>query len=137
MPPIKFDHLTRFSGTHAEQGPPAGEGADLASELAGSIDCDNGLNGDRRAQYLELARDNHKEGAALSPCSKSTSPRFVVRVRPCGVIRRFCVGVNFGNICSMRALANGRPLRVLFIVTVVPRMVAHRKSPLGTFRNCP
>lgn len=41
--------------------PPAGERADLASELTRSIDCDKGLNGAKRAHNLELAWDHNKE----------------------------------------------------------------------------
>jgi hypothetical protein len=61
MLPIKFYHLTRFSDTQTEHGPSAGQRADLASELARSMDSNESLNVTRRAQNLELSRDNHKE----------------------------------------------------------------------------
>jgi hypothetical protein len=62
MLPIKFYHLTRFSGTHSEHGPSARQRADLASELARAVHGNESFDGSRRAHYLEFARDNHKEG---------------------------------------------------------------------------
>ena len=49
--------------------PPAGERADLASELTRSIDCDKGLNGAKRAHYL-LARRALRH-AASHACARA------------------------------------------------------------------
>ena len=51
-----------------------------------------------------------KNGTALSPCSyEHFATLHRTHVRPRGVIRRICAGVNFGNICSIWALVSGSP----------------------------
>jgi hypothetical protein len=47
-------------------------------------------------------------------------------------MRLICAGVNFGNICSIREVVIGRPLRVLDIV-VVYNVDAPHKSSLESF----
>ena len=74
-----------------------------------------------------------KNGAALCPCSQSTSPSSIVRMCPCAAVLLSCAGVNFGNICSIRELVRGSPLRVLDIV-VIYSVVAPDKSSLESLR---
>ena len=66
-----------------------------------------------------LPRDNHKEWrGAISLLVEYFATLYLTRATVwCNTTN--CVGVNFGNICSMRALANGRPLYELFILAVV------------------
>jgi hypothetical protein len=52
---------------------------------------------------------------------------------PCAAVLLSCAGVNFGNICSIRELVRGSPLRVLDIV-VIYSVVAPDKSSLQSFR---
>src|SRR5829696_4258172 len=79
-----------------------------------------------------------KNGTFLSPCSMSTWPDSIVRISPCGAMRRICAGVNVGNICSNRELTNGSPLCVSLIevICAVLLLTALFLEPLSARRLC-
>jgi hypothetical protein len=101
--------------------------------MAGFIDCDKGLNRNRRSHNLELPGDNHKERCRAVSLLIEYFAATIERMCPRAVMRLTCAGVNLGNICSIRELVIGNPLRV-FDIVVIYSVVAPHKSSLGSFR---
>ena len=58
---IKFDNLTRLTGTRTKERPSTGDSVNLARELARAEDSDKSLSGTEGAHDLQLAGDDHKE----------------------------------------------------------------------------
>jgi hypothetical protein len=58
---IKFNNLTRLTGTHTKESSSTGNRVNLARELTRDEDSDKGLSGAEGAHDLELAGDDHKE----------------------------------------------------------------------------
>jgi hypothetical protein len=58
---IKFDYLTRLTGTHTKERPSTGDRVNLARELTRAVDSDKSLSGPEGTHNLELAGDDHKK----------------------------------------------------------------------------
>ena len=69
-----------------------------------------------------------KDGQLLSPCSTSTSPICISRMYPRAAMRLICASVNFGNMCSTRALVTGSPLNVSFMSLDLRVTASHKLS---------
>jgi hypothetical protein len=82
------------------------------------MDRDKRLSRGRGTHNLQFAGDDHKGGYGASPCSTSTSPGCIARMRPCVAMRRICAGVSVGNTCSVRELLSGNP-RLTWLIMVV------------------